>query len=116
MSKMILSLLPTQYDSLDDLYKRRNALLAGEAIDGLVVNPSSPEAQMVINALNKAIDKRKDRPQKFAFKGAKVDRSYCGKTERDKAKDNYKNPVDKKKAKSDDSRKIRSDMQTNKKK
>lgn len=117
MSKMILSLLPTQYDSLDDLNKRRNSLLRGESVDGIPIDINSQEVQMVIRALNSAIEKRRNQPNKFAFKESKkVDRSRVGKTERDKAKENYKSSTEKKKAKSEESRKIRSEMQSNKKK
>lgn len=116
MSKMVLSLLPTQYDSLDELYRRRNALVVGEMIDGIPVDKGDPMTQSVINALNTAIENRRNNPKKFAFKRARVERDNCGKTEKDKKKENYKSPEDRKKAKSVESQQIRSAMQSGKKK
>lgn len=103
-----MSLLPTKYDSLSDLEKRRAALLRSASCDGFTFVRGSQELGMLLTALNKAIEQRIDQPR-YNGKPAK---QYCdeGKTANDKAKESYRSPEDKRKAKSDESRRIRNDM------
>lgn len=104
-----MSLLPTKYDSLALLLKRRADLLRDAACEGFAFVRGSQELGMLLVALNKAIEQRLDQPR-YNGKPAK---QYCdeGKTANDKAKESYKSPEDKRKAKSDESRRIRQQMQ-----
>ena len=115
MSKLIFSLLPTQYDSIDELHRRRNALLVGGIIDGILIDKNDNDVQVVLRSLNTAIENRRNQPKKFSFKGPRVDRDGCGKTAKKKAKEGYISPEEKKKAKSIESQKIRSASQSGKK-
>lgn len=103
-----MSLLPTKYDSLALLQKRRADLFRDAACEGFAFVRGSQELGMLLVALNKAIEQRIDQPH-YNGKPAKQ-YSDEGKTANDKAKESYKTSVDKKKAKSDESRRIRNDM------
>lgn len=107
--KMVFSYLPTQYDSLQTLYKKRDNLIQGKMDGGILVDILDPDTQIVIRALNSAIKNRENQPQMAMTK--KSQSRNNGKTQRDKAKENYRSPNDKKRAKSEASQMIRAAMQ-----
>lgn len=104
----MMMLLPTKHDSLAVLQKRRADLLRDASCEGFSFVRGSQDLAMLIGALNKAISQRQDEPR---YNGRPVKRySEDGKTANDRAKENYRTPEDRRKAKSDESRKLRNEM------
>lgn len=104
-----MMLLPTKYDSVALLQKRRYELLRDAATEGFVFVRGSQELGTLLMALNKAIAQRQEKPEYRRV--AEKMYSEEGKTERERSKENYKSAEEKRKAKSEASRRIRMEMQ-----
>lgn len=113
----MMMLLPTKYDSLAVMQKRRADLLRDAATESLSFVRGSQELSMLIGALNKAIAQRISEGTSYNKRPVKQ-YSEEGKTAAERAKENYKTPEDKRKAKSEASQKTRLEMKggSNKKK
>lgn len=123
MSSLVLSLLPSQRETIQDLQARYSKLLScvahGLSYDGLPVHKNDIDTQNVMRALVSAIVRRKhderDKPQqdKRTF-NYRPQRRRTGKTEKDRNKEGYVPPDEKKKQKSRQSQEIRSNMRCGK--
>ena len=114
MPSMIMSLMPSERETLAELQKRRANLIGavahGRPYDGIIVHRDDPEVQLVLKALHEAIGRRLG-AEPAVRKAKPVHRAKTGKTARDKAKDNYKTPDVRKKEKSERDQKIRRESQ-----
>jgi len=112
--KKVISLLPSERETLADLQKRRATLIGAVAhsrpYDGIPVHRDDPEVQLVLKALHEAICRRLG-AEPAVRKAKPVRCGKTGKTARDKAKGNYKTPDARKKEKSERDQKIRREAQ-----
>lgn len=123
MSTLVLSLLPSQRESLQDLQARYAKLVAcltqGVAYDGIPVHRNDPNIQTVMKALVAAIARRKEesrktQPDRRVFSYRKQQRK-TGKTDKDRKKEGYVSPDERKRQKAERSREIRQKMRSTKK-
>lgn len=101
--------LPTKYDSLSAMQKRRAELLRDAATEGHSFTRGSQELGMLIAALNKAIAQRINEGTSYNKRPVKQ-YSEEGKTAAERTKESYKTPEQRKKEKSEESIAIRMDM------
>lgn len=123
MSTLVLSLLPSQRESLQDLQARYARLLScvthGVAYDGLPIHKSDPNTQLVMRALAAAIARRRSENRNKAPQDRKTfnyrpQNRKTGKTDKDKKKEGYIPSDERKKQKAEQSREIRQKMRSTK--
>lgn len=110
--RQILSFLPNKQETLADLQKRYSEMIGANYYQGIPLKRDDNLTNTIINALRKAINRRKEeasQKETYAYKAEKPKPS--GKTKRDKSKSGYMSSVERKKRKSERDKEIRRNMQ-----